>query len=372
MSKNATLTKVIHPRYRWRVYFPDGDERKQKYFRTKSEATAFSDQKNEELEKEGKAERAITKAEKRAVMMFRDGVGDLPGDAGQVTLADAVSFYLDHMRSRNKSITCAVIGEKLQQKLTSENKSQRHIDTIVSRLREFMALYGDWLACDVYTELIDEYLNDCAHLAPQTIVHRRRAMFQLFQHAIILKAASVNPVASAMSPKVVTDEPGILAPHQVQALLDSADKDTVSGLALSFFGGVRRAEIERLDWSEIDIEAREIEIKAKKAKSAQRRFIPMSDNLVSWLTPHAKEHGLVVKGSYDWRKGCDTARAKAAITEWPHNAGRHSYASYHLAMHNDPGKLAMALGHPDPRLLFSRYRKLVGVKAARAFWGIKL
>lgn len=362
--------KVNHPRYRWRVYFPDGEARKQKYFRTKSEASIFADQKNEAIEKEGKAEKAITKAERQAVIMFRDGVGELPGDAGHVTLAEAVGFYLGHMHSRNKSITCAVIGEKLQQKLISERKSHRHIDTIESRLREFMVLYGDWLACDVSTELIDEYLNDCAHLAPQTIVHRRGAAFQLFQHAIVLKASSVNPVASAMSPKVVTEEPGILEPHQVQALLENADIDTVSGLALSFFAGVRRAEIERLDWSEIDLEACEIEIKAKKAKSAQRRFIPMSDNLVNWLTPHAKERGSVVQGSYEWRKGCDSAREKAGITKWPHNAGRHSFASYHLAMHSDPGKLAMVLGHPDPRLLFSRYRKLVGVKAATAFWGI--
>lgn len=370
MAKNATITKINHPRYRWRVYYPDGEDRKQKYFRTKSEATAFMDGKNEALERDGHAEKPISNAEKRAVMTFREGVGDLPGDAASATLGDAVKFYLDHMRSRHKSITCTVVADKLHRKLTNEGKSQRHIDTIESRLREFLASYGDWLACDMSTEIIDEYLNDCGHLAPQTIVHRRRAVFQLFQNAIILRAVSVNPVTAAMSPKVVTDEPGILTPAQVGRLIDAADNDTRPGLALSFFAGVRRAEIERLDWSEIDLDAKEIEIKAKKAKSAQRRFIPMSENLISWLKPLAKKKGSIVKGSYEYRKGCDTARAKAKITDWPHNAGRHSFASYHLAMHSDPGKLAMALGHPDPRLLFSRYRKLVSRKTAAAFWQI--
>jgi hypothetical protein len=39
-------------------------------------------------------------------------------------------------------------------------------------------------------------------------------------------------------------------------------------------------------------------------------------------------------------------------------------------LHEDPGKLAMSLGHPDPRLLFKHYRQLVTAKAAKTYWGI--
>jgi hypothetical protein len=40
-------------------------------------------------------------------------------------------------------------------------------------------------------------------------------------------------------------------------------------------------------------------------------------------------------------------------------------------MNDDPGKLAMALGHPDPRLLFRHYRQLVTAKAAQTYWSIE-
>ena len=96
----------------------------------------------------------------------------------------------------------------------------------------------------------------------------------------------------------------------------------------------------------------------------------MSDNLKAWLAPFVKSKGAVVKSPAVWRNGVEAARKDAKVTVWPHNAGRHSFASYHLAKHEDPGKLAMALGHPDPSLLFRHYRKLVTAKAAEAFWGI--
>ena len=59
-----------------------------------------------------------------------------------------------------------------------------------------------------------------------------------------------------------------------------------------------------------------------------------------------------------------------ALVDPTSNAARHSFASYHLAMYQDSGKTAMALGHPDPRLLFDRYRALVTPKAAETYWDI--
>jgi len=154
-------------------------------------------------------------------------------------------------------------------------------------------------------------------------------------------------------------------------LLTAADDDTLLGLAISFFAGLRRSEIERLDWSEIDFEENHIEIKAGKAKTAQRRFVPISANLKKWLTPLAKHEGNVVKTPAIWRIGIETARSDAKLKEWPHNAGRHSFASYHLAHNQDAGALASALGHPNPSMLFGHYRALVTAKAAKTYWSIK-
>ena len=37
--------------------------------------------------------------------------------------------------------------------------------------------------------------------------------------------------------------------------------------------------------------------------------------------------------------------------DWPHDAMRHSYASYHFAMYRDAGLTAKNLGHPSSTLL---------------------
>lgn len=372
MSAIPTLSKIDHPRYRYRVYFTNGAERLQKYFKKKTGeggADEFIEAQLKRLSDEGTKEKAITDAEARAVKEFREAVAKLPGKASKATLAEAVGFYLKSLEARHKSITCQVIADRLLLRLQAEGTGKPHQATMEYRLKKFLAAYGDWKACDFSPEIIDSFLS-AQNVGLQTRKHYRAAIYQLFQHAVILNAATENPVTKAMKIRVKTDEPGILKPAQVAALLSHCDDDTLPGLAISFFAGVRRAEIERLDWSEIDLKSGLIEIKAAKAKTAQRRFIAISENLKAWLAPHAATGGKVIVSPAIWRKGQEKARLDAGIADWPHNAGRHSFASYHLALNEDPGKLAMELGHPDPRLLFSRYRTLVSKKSAASFWNV--
>ena len=55
------------------------------------------------------------------------------------------------------------------------------------------------------------------------------------------------------------------------------------------------AELNRLDWTAIDLERRIIEVRAGQAKTASRRVIPISDNLAAWLEPFERQ-GKVVRG----------------------------------------------------------------------------
>ena len=98
-----------------------------------------------------------------------------------------------------------------------------------------------------------------------------------------------------------------------------------------------------------------IEVRSDKAKTAQRRLVPISDNLYEWLAPLSKHEGAVIDSEYFYRKGHDTARSKAGINDYPQNAGRHSYASYHLAKHKSAGELAVNLGHHNATTLYQHY-----------------
>jgi integrase len=151
--------------------------------------------------------------------------------------------------------------------------------------------------------------------------------------------------------------------------LKSQRPDVLPHIAIGLFAGLRRAELERLDWSEIDFESNLLEVKAAKSKTAQRRFATLQPNLHEWLLPGRKHRGLITPE--DFNKHFIQARKAAGIAEWPDNALRHSFASYHLAHFKNAAATALELGHHDSRITFAHYRELVKPKEAERFWNIK-
>jgi integrase len=86
----------------------------------------------------------------------------------------------------------------------------------------------------------------------------------------------------------------IYSPWEVTQCLSHSRPEMVPFLAIGAFAGLRSAEIERLDWSEVHLADKFIEIKAAKAKTASRRIVPITGNLAKWLKDHAKDEGRVV------------------------------------------------------------------------------
>lgn len=73
--------------------------------------------------------------------------------------------------------------------------------------------------------------------------------------------------------------------EQAARLLENAAPDLVPCVAIAAFGGLRRAELERLDWSEVDLESGLIQATASNSKRAQRRFVTIQPNLAKWIKP---------------------------------------------------------------------------------------
>ena len=161
---------------------------------------------------------------------------------------------------------------------------------------------------------------------------------------------------------------GILTVAETARLLEAADPELVPFIAIGAFAGLRRAELERLDWSDVDLESGLIEVKAVKAKSARRRFVKIRPNLARWLSPYATRRGNVTPENYE--KSLAHARAAAGIKHWPNNALRHGFASYHLGKFNDAAALALELGHTDAGLVFQHYRQIVKPKDAERYWNL--
>jgi len=95
----------------------------------------------------------------------------------------------------------------------------------------------------------------------------------------------------------------------------------------------------------------------------------MQPNLRKWLLPVRKHQGNVTPSNC-FRELFEQARAAARIAEWPDNALRHSFASYHLAHFKNAASTALELGHHDSRITFAHYRELVKPKDAEKYWDL--
>ena len=371
MNTKVTVKAVNgHRVYNFRVYYPDQGVRKNKMFKEEEDAEAWAEERRGEIDELGAKNSHVTDKERRAVIMFRESLREIEHRGGKPSLTDAVQCYLEHLRKSHKSITCLELSDKLLLRIQKEGKGKRHLDDVTSRLKRFTDTYGYWMACDVSTDIIDEYIDEL-DVASQTKLNYRNKVNQLFLYGVKIGVCDSNPVENALKPKVSGTDIDILNPTQVALMLSCANDTATPGLAISFFAGLRTSEIERLDWADIDLEEGHIDIKAKNSKSARRRIVTISDNLKAWLLPYEKHEGKVIGDiPWQWRSGYEEAREAAGIKEWPNNAGRHSFASYHLAENEDAGKTAFELGHTNQRIVYQHYRKLVKPKAATTYWSI--
>jgi integrase len=240
-------------------------------------------------------------------------------------------------------------------------------------LKQFAAGFDGRPVAEITTAEIDHWLRSLTDLetgeplASTTRNNFRRVLNVAFNFARNRGYCVDNPAAKSAKAKVVEAAVGILSVEETARLLGNASEKLIPYIAIGAFAGLRRAELERLDWREVDLQSRLIEVTANKAKSARRRFVKIKPNLALWLKPYAKSHGPVTPSGY--RKLLARARRAAGIATWPNNALRHSFASYYLAHFKKAGaaELAPELGHTNGNLVFQHYRQLVKPKDAKHY-----
>jgi integrase len=241
-------------------------------------------------------------------------------------------------------------------------------------LTQFAECFNGKPVAEIISTEVDQWLRGLSdketgkRLSPVTRNNFRRVLIVAFNFAKDRGYCIDNPAKQSAEAKEIDSAVGILTVEETARLIENAAPKLVPYVALGAFAGLRRAELERLDWKEVDLHDGLIEVTAKKAKSARRRFVKIQPNLAKWLQPHAQLSGDVTSAHY--RELLDSARESAGINEWPQNALRHSFASYHLAKFNDAAALALELGHTNSNLVFKHYRQLVKPKQAEQYWKI--
>ena len=288
------------------------------------------------------------------------------------TIKDATDFFLAHLKASEKSCTAIHLVKELVAAKEKDGASVRHVNDLRVRLNRFAKKFDGQMVATITSGEIDDWLRSL-NVSPVTRNNFRRLVVLMFNFAIGRGYTSSNPAEKTAKAREPKAKPGILSVEQASALLSRAAPEILPYIAIGLFAGLRRAEIERLDWSEVDFDSGHIEVTAEKSKSkVANRFITMQPNLREWLLPHRKLKGNVTpQARFEFRQLFEQARKDAAIDEWPENALRHSFASYHVAKFGDAKGLALEMGHMDSGMLFNHYRALVKQNEAERYWNIR-
>jgi integrase len=374
MRKTSTkLTKVkVNGKRMYCVTWPKiGKGRNRQFFKNRTDADTFLEQKLIERENFGTAGLAFDEKQRAEYLECRDQLRPF-----KVTLRDAVKFYLPYLQATNRTCTAAQLTEELVKVKKSDGASHRYIGDLQSRLKQFAKSFDGKPVAEITSTDIDNWLRSLSDsdtgklLAATTRNNFRRVLMVAFNFARDRGYCVGNPVEKTAKAKAIDTVPGILTVDETSRLLENAPERLVPYIAIGAFAGLRRAELERLDWKEVDLHSRLIEVTASKAKSARRRFVKIKPNLLSWLKPYAQTRGAVTPS--DYREQLDKAREDAGIQTWPNNALRHSFASYYIAHFKKAGaaELALELGHTNSNLVFQHYRQLVRPKEAKRYWSL--
>lgn len=349
-DSNRPLLKFV-------VNHREAGNRKRTFFETKEQATDFARRKNEELKRTGVEGVSIPtklRVEARECAERLSPYGR--------TLTEATTFFVQHLAASAKSCTAAQLVAELLTAKAADGASQRHLSDMRSRLNIFTANFNGQTVATITGAEIDDWLRSLG-VAPATRNHYRRLLVLMFNFAVRRGYASGNPAEKTEKAKERQERPGILSVTEAARLLECAAPAVLPYIAIGLFAGLRRAELERLDWSEVGFESGLIEVTAENSKTARRRFVTMQPSLREWLTTLRKHRGHVVPQE-NFRQLFEDAREAAGIAEWPDNALRHSFASYHLAHIKDAKSLALEMGHMNPGTTFAHYRQLVKPKEA--------
>ena len=289
---------------------------------------------------------------------------------GSNRIIEACNFYEQHGADKVIPRTVAEVITELLTHREGREKSDRYIDDLRARLNRFAKTFAVDIG-SITTANVQGWL-DGLKLSPRSAKNFRGALSTLFKFAEARQyiPKNTNPVLRTENVSLNGDGPiEIYTPAQILLLLQNASKDFLPFLAIGAFAGLRAAEIERLEWKQIDFAGGFITIEAKNAKTRSRRIVPILPNLAQWLTHYRKRRGKVWTGSERDLLDARAEAVKAAGVEWKDNGLRHSFISYRLADIQNAAQVALEAGN-SPAMVFKHYRELVKPEAAKAWFAV--
>lgn len=282
------------------------------------------------------------------------------------TFEEAFEPFIRHcMRKRLKSATLS------------------YYENCLSRINE---AYGDRKLSEVSRSDWKTYLEQ-SELSPGNAKARLRTARALYSWALNENPPLVetNPLMGLkLNIRPQRHEIEFLTVADTKKIMENAGKHSAA-FALMLFAGIRPEEIsarsnqDRLLWENIQFDEKIIRIPGSVSKTGKPRLLEhLPENLWSWLSegksgPISSVSSTAVTNAAQFAGGFlkrEGDKKQVRIRPWPFDGMRHSFATYHIALHGDPGRTSLILGHEGKTtLLHNNYRGLATKAEAERYFG---
>jgi integrase len=275
-------------------------------------------------------------------------------------IGEAVTEFLESDAPRTK----AVNGQRAQ--LAADYATHRKL-----QLRKFADTFPNTAVCDLSKAHLDTFIASLKDFAPKTKNHYRAAIGQFLRWSVRKDYLTVTHrlgEADGLRPEHAnTAEVSFYTPRELAALLANADDTLRPVIAVGGLAGLRSKELMRLDWADVWRVPGHIEITAGKSKTRQRRLVEICAALRAWLEPYrAHKTGKFWPGEERtyleyYGELCETAKVARKT-----NGLRHSFCSFHFALHQNENQTAQQAGNSPP-MIHAHYKGLA-TKAEAQKW----
>lgn len=282
------------------------------------------------------------------------------------TVAKAIEFAIEHLERQNASVDIADAVKGLVAYKTGRVGKTR-LGDIKNRLARFVDHFPKRTISTITAEDINAFLETIPHPATRNDYRKEIVMLWAFSLSKKWVAEKINKYQVERAPEPDKARTILTIDQTVRLMVASVDDDIRALNALVLFGGCRREEVEKLDWSNINFKTGHIEISAEISKVNRERFAPIPSNLRSWLRPIAKKSGPIV--SRILMHALRETWKRAVLYPWPQDAHRHSFISYRRRIIGD-AETALDAGTSE-KIIKKHYKRPTTKAQAKRYFSIR-
>lgn len=361
-------------RARWRV----GGKTLSESFKTESERAAFAVEWLKKRKAFGDSAFHVSPREAESLVEFsritagadvlavaREWV-ELRRITGETDLLTVAREWCERCR-RGCGVSLADAVEKYRAAIASRKTSPDSVKQRDLHLGRLLAAFPDAPLAALDADALNAWLRDLAPpragatVAPRTKRSHRSDVGQLLEYAVGAGWLLRSPMSAVPVPEPEDEDVTILTVEQARALFDSARGTRCVGrLALEAFGGLRFSSAQRITLADLDPAAGGITFPASKHKTKKRFYCEgFPANLWGWVQSApascwrlpARLYALDKRAIFE----ASGLKGEGKDAETLRNCLRHSFATYHLALHRDAARTACLLTHREPSMLYQHY-----------------